>query len=406
MSQNAKIYLRTKDVIDIPDSEVLDPQHSYLVADFGGKQYILRAGPSGKNPIGEGGNPIIGDLKFIGAENLVEYLPTNSSSSHYDWDFEGNHNLFEVYSGSDEEVANKFQILRQRAIEINAQNLDYRWNNQNCNTAMAYILREAGFKTDLNNLYDKSGQKLWMIGNDEIIIYGQPQSYKDTLNSFFEFTESIKEKYFKIKINNDLIVEKGDTSKMYADSGLIKTDAIYVDENGDEINKSELIYQISKNNGLSFTIIRSQSGVLNEDNSITTFDKIIANFKENIKYTEEFIKSSFENIIKQYSSGEELASLILTINDGLNKKLSIQEISQIISTKLAIKTFFEDLQNQVLLSPEDYEKISVGNFDEISSEGVAILEAIKNSNFYKISYIATISFTTEIVLRKGDLNSQ
>ena len=71
MSQNARIYLRTKDVIDIIDSEQLDPQHSYLVADFAGKQYILRAGPSGKNPLGEGGNPIIGDLEFIGAENLV-----------------------------------------------------------------------------------------------------------------------------------------------------------------------------------------------------------------------------------------------------------------------------------------------------------------------------------------------
>ena len=96
MSQNAKIYLRTKDVIDITDSEELDPQHSYLVADFGGKQYILRAGPSGKNPLGGGGNPIIGDLEFIGAENLVEYLPTNSISTHYDWDFEGNHTLFEI----------------------------------------------------------------------------------------------------------------------------------------------------------------------------------------------------------------------------------------------------------------------------------------------------------------------
>ena len=141
MSQNARIYLRTKDVIDVPNSEALDPQHAYLVADFGGKQYILRAGPGGKNPLGEGGNPIIGDLKFIGAENLVQYLPSNSSSTHYDWDFEGNHSLFEVYVGSDDDVAKKFQILRQKAIEINAQNLDYRWNNQNCNTAMAYILK-------------------------------------------------------------------------------------------------------------------------------------------------------------------------------------------------------------------------------------------------------------------------
>ena len=406
MSQNAKIYLRTKDVIDVSNSEVLDPQHSYLVADFGGKQYILRAGPSGKNPLGEGGNPIIGDLKFIGAENLVQYLPINSSSTHHDWDFEGNHGLFEVYVGSDEDVAKKFQILRQKATEINSQNLDYRWNNQNCNTAMAYILKEAGFKTNLNNLYDKNGQKLWMVGNDEILLYGQPQSYKDTLKSFFEFSESIKENYFKIKINNDLIVEKGDTSKMYVDNGLIKSDAVYVDENGNDINKSELTYYLSQNNGLSYTVIRGQSGILNEDNSITTLDLIISNFKKTIQYTEDFIRSSFEDIIKQYSSPDEMASLILTINDGLNKNLSIQEIAQIISTKLTVKSFFEDLQNYTLLSPQDYEKISAGNFDEISSQGLALLDQIRNNNFYKISYISAVSFTTEIVLRKGDLNSQ
>lgn len=406
MSQNAKIYLRTKDVIDITNSDQLDPQHSYLVADFGGKQYILRAGPSGKNPVGEGGNPIIGDLKFIGAENLVEYLPTNSSSTHYDWDFEGNHTMFEIYAGSDEEVANKFQMMRQKASEINSQNLDYRWNNQNCNTAMAYVLRDSKLKVDLNNLYDQNGEKLWMIGSDEMIIYGQPKLYEETLNSFFKFTESIKEQYFKIKINNELIVERGNFSKMYADNGLIKNDAVCVDEIGNVIDQSDLIYSLSKDNGSIFTVIRCNAGILNGDGLITTIEAIISGFKETIKYTEEFIKSSYEDIIKQYSSPEDLASLILTINDGLSKNLSTEEIAKIISTKLTIKSLFEDLQNKTLLSAEDYEKISAGNFDQISAEGMLALDLIRNNIFYKISYISAISFTTEVVLRKGDLNGQ
>ncbi len=406
MSQNARIYLRTKDVIDVPQSQGMDPQHSYLVADFGGKQYVLRAGPSGKNPIGGGGNALIGDLKFTGAENLVEYSPLNSHSTHYDWDFENNHNTFEIYSGSDAEVANKFQILRQRATEINLQNLDYRWNNQNCNTAMSYVLREAGFKTDLNNLYDKNGDKLWMIGGDEIIIFGRPKLYEETINSFFEFTNSIKEKYFKIKINNDLIVEKGDLSDMYADSGLIKNDAIYVNENGEIIDRAEIVFQIKNNNGDIYTISRADSGILNGDNSIITLDKIITNFRQTIAFTEDYIKSSFQDIIDEYSTPEGLSSLILIINDGLNKNLSTQEIAKIISTKLTVKSFFEDVQNKFLLNPEDYEKISAGNFDEISLEGIVILDAIRNSIFYKISYISAISFTTEVVLRKGDLNNQ
>ncbi len=404
MSKNATIYLKTKDVIDVPGSEGFDPQHSYLVADFGGKQFILRAGPGGKNPIVEGGNILVGDLMFVGAENLVEYLPTNSKSTHHDWDFEGKHKTFEVFSGSDEEVANKFQIMRQKASEINSQNLDYRWNNQNSNTAISYVLNHAKIKVDLNNIYDKNGEKLWIVGSDGTIIYGQTKLYEETLNSFFEFTNSIKEQYFKIKINNDLIVEKTDTSKMYADSGLIRTDAIYVNESGKEIDKSELIYHIRQDNGLTYTIIRGQSGVLNKDNSITTIDKIISNFKENIKYTEEYIKSSFEDIVKEYSSPNELASMIITINDGLNKNLSIEEIAKIISTKLSIKSLFKDLQNKTLFTSEDYEKILKENFEEISPQGVLTLEAIRNSNFYKISYISAISFTTEIVLRKGDLN--
>jgi Ca2+-binding RTX toxin-like protein len=405
MSKNATIYLRTKDVIDVPDSEGFDPQHSYLVADFGGKQYILRAGPGGKNPIGGGGNALIGNLEFIGAENLVEYLPKNSPSTHYDWDFEGNHNAFEIYSGSDEEVANKFQILRQKAIAINSYNLDYRWNNQNCNTAMAYVLKDSKLEVDLNNLYDKNGKKLWMVGGDEILLYDQPNLYEETLNSFFEFTKSIKEKYFKVKINNDLIVEKDGLSNMYADSGLIKSDAIYVDESGEFVDNKELIYQIS-NNGTSYTIIRGSVGVLNEDSSITTLDSIISNFKAGVKYTEEFIKSSFEDIIKEYSSPDELASLLLTINEGLNKNLSIQEIAKIISTKLTVKSFFEDLQNQTLFNSEDYDKILAENFEELSPEGIKILEMIRGSSFYQISYISAISFATEIILKKGDLNAQ
>lgn len=385
MSNNAKIYLRTKDVIDIPDSEGFDPQHSYLVADFGGKQYILRAGPSNKNPIGEGGNALIGDLEFIGAENLVEYLPTNSSSTHYDWDFEGNHNTFEIYSGSDLEVANKFQILRQRATEINSYKLDYRWNNQNCNTAMAYVLKDVGFSADLNNLYTEDGDKLWMIGGDETLLFNQPKIYEETLNSFFEFTSSIKEKYFKIKINIDLIVEKDGISSMYADSGLIKSDAIYVDENGKISDKNQLIYQISSDNGVTYTIIRGDAGVLNEDKSIIKLDAIISNFKEGIKFTEDFIKSSFQDVIDEYTSPDGLTFLILTINDGLSKNLSIQQIAQIISTKLTIKSFFENVQNKVLFSSEDYEKILTGNFEELSSAGIITLEMIRGSSFYQIS---------------------
>ncbi len=406
MSNNATIYLRTKDVIDVPDSEGFDPQHSYLIADFGGKQYILRAGPSNKNPIGEGGNALIGDLEFIGAENLVEYLPTNSSSTHYDWDFEGNHNTFKIYSGSDEEVINKFQILRQRATEINSYKLDYRWNNQNCNTAMAYVLKDAGFSTDLNNLYTENGDKLWMIGGDEILLFNQPKIYEETLNSFFEFTSSIKEKYFKIKINIDLIVEKDGISSMYADSGLIKSDAIYVDENGEIPDKNQLIYQISSDNGVTYTIIRGDAGVLNENKSIITLDAIISNFKEGIKFTEDFIKSTFQDVIDEYTSPDGLTFLILTINDGLSKNLSLQQIAQIISTKLTIKSFFENVQNQVLFSSEDYEKILTGNFEELSSDGILTLEMIRGSSFYQISYISAISFTTEVVLRDGDLNGK
>ena len=66
------------------------------------------------------------------------------------------------------------------------------------------------------------------------------------------------------------------------------------------INKSELTYYLSQNNGLSYTVIRGQSGILNDDNSITTLDSIISNFKETIQYTEDFIRSSFEDDVSSY----------------------------------------------------------------------------------------------------------
>ncbi|MFM8185382.1 MAG: hypothetical protein ACKN9I_00440, partial [Alphaproteobacteria bacterium] len=113
-----RIYLRTKDVIDIYGSQKLDPQHSYLVAEFDNKQYILRAGPSGENPFGDGGNPLIGNLYFTGASDLVEYSSINSSTVHHDWDFKGNHNSFTIFSGSNQKVKDLFNKLRFEAQSV------------------------------------------------------------------------------------------------------------------------------------------------------------------------------------------------------------------------------------------------------------------------------------------------
>ena len=116
-----------------------------------------------------------------------------------------------------------------------------------------------------------------------------------------------------------------------------KNDAIYVDENGEIIDRAEIIFQIKNNNGDIYTISRADSGILNRDNSIITLDKIITNFKQTIAFTEDYIKSSFQDIIDEYSTPEGLSSLILIINDGLNKNLSIKEMLKKFKRMLMMK---------------------------------------------------------------------
>lgn len=406
MSQNAKIYLRTKDVIDFVDSKSISPQHSYLVAEYYGKQYILRAGPGGKNPFGQGGNPLIGDLEFIGANNLVEYLPTNSVTTHYDWDFDKSHSSREIFSGSDQEVAQKFDILRELARNINEQHFDYRWNNQNCNTAMSYILHGADIDVNMENLYDANNNLLWMVGSDGIFLYNQPKNIDQSINSFFEYLKGINYDDIKVKLNHSFNIQKEPFIKILTDNGELRTDAVYVDEDGNLINYNQILYSFTNNDGKAISFIRDDTYIKNDDGSKTKVSSVIDAFKNSIKYTKEYLESKVEDLTKQYSDPNEIASLIIDINQGLSRGLSLREIAEITATKNTVKDLMAKGQNLLLFSGDDYDKIMAEDFNQISIEGKQTLELIKSSSSYKIAYMALVSFVTEFVLNRGDFNAQ
>ncbi|MFZ9469669.1 MAG: hypothetical protein ACO26G_01275 [Rickettsiales bacterium] len=401
-----KIYLRTKDVIDVYGSENLDPQHSYLIAEFDNKQYILRAGPSGENPFGDGGNPLIGNLYFTGASDLVEYSPTNSKSTHHDWDYEGNHNSFEIFAGNNEEVKNLFSKLRFEALKINEKNYDYRWNNQNCNTALNYVIKQSQLNVNFNNLYDKSNQKLWMIGSEGNLKDIYNPNLNNSLNSLFEFIDNFEFENLNIDLNNRITIEKSTFINIFSDSGAIASDAIFIDENLNVISKNKAIFSISNpNNSKNYSFIRSEALVLEKSGNVLHLDSLINNFKEKINIIHDYVENSVNDIVNEFKSLENIDSILLDINSGIAQKQNITKIAENISTKISVKNFVEKAQNQILFNTEDYNKILNGEFDKLSLEGKKTLNFIQNNNSYKIGYNVVVSILTEMAI-KGDLNSQ
>ena len=401
-----KIYLRTKDVIDVYGSENLDPQHSYLIAEFDNKQYILRAGPSGENPFGDGGNPLIGNLYFTGAGDLVEYSPTNSKSTHHDWDYEGNHNSFEIFVGNNEEVKNLFSKLRFEALKINEKNYDYRWNNQNCNTALNYVIKQSQLNVNFNNLYDKSNQKLWMIGSEGNLKDIYNPNLNNSLNALFEFIDNFEFENLNIDLNNRITIEKSPFINIFSDSGAIASDAIFTDENLNVISKNKAIFSISNpNNSKNYSFIRSEALVLEKSGNVLHLDSLINNFKEKINIIHDYVENSVNDIVNEFKSLENIDSILLDINSGIAQKQNITKIAENISTKISVKNFVEKAQNQILFNTEDYNKILNGEFDKLSLEGKKTLNFIQNNNSYKIGYNVVVSILTEMAI-KGDLNSQ
>lgn len=399
-----KIYLRTKDVIDVYGSENLDPQHSYLVAEFNNKQYILRAGPSGENLFSDGGNPLIGNLYFTGANDLVEYSSINSSSVHHDWDYKGDHNSFIIFSGSDDEVKDLFDQLRFEARAVNEKNFDYRWNNQNCNTALNFVLKQVNLNLNLNNLYNKSNQKLWMIGSDGILKDTYNPSLNSSLNSLFEFIDNFEFENLNIDLNNRITIEKTHFANIFSDSGEIANDAIFMDENFNIIGREKVILSIS-NDSKNYSFIRSEAMVLDSSGSISRLDSIMNNFKEKINIIQDYVQNSVTEIIDELKALENIDSILLDINNGISQKQNIAKIVENISTKISVKNLVEKTQNQILFSAEDYDKIQNGELDKLSADGKNTLNFIKNDNFYKVGYYVAVSILTEMAI-KGDLNSR
>jgi Ca2+-binding RTX toxin-like protein len=125
-----------------------------------------------------------------------------------------------------------------------------------------------------------------------------------------------------------------------------------------------------------------------------------------VKYTKEYLDSSIESVSRILNDPEELSSIISHIANGIQNNLSYQEISKKISLKYQIKFLMEDIQNSLIFSADDYEKISNGNFENLSPLAYKNISIIQNSNFYKISYASILSFVNEVAIRGGDLNSQ
>ena len=397
-----KIYLRTKDAIAISGSSDYIPQHTYFVAEFDQKQYILRAGPTGSLPFVEGGNPFIGDLKFIGAENLIEFSPLNSASMHHDWDFDNNHKSFEIFSGTDFAVKQKFNEMRQIATSINQQNFDYSWYDQNCNTALSYVLKNSNIYINLNNLYDKNSNLLNILGSDNILIYDQLKTPKEKLDFFINYiNDNLVD---KILINEEYRIEKDNFIKILAQNDNILSDASYVDQFGISLDYQETFYNINNEKGDNLILIRNNAYLLENNNKIS-INNIINSFEKSLDYTYNFLYNNLKSLINQFSNPENFSQILSSVYNDFKNNKSINEIAENVAILTAIKSAFTNYQNQILFNQDDYIKI-LNNDYNLSSQGLTTLNFLKESSLYKISFNASLSFVSQLALNGRNFNQQ
>ena len=128
----------------------------------------------------------------------------------------------------------------------------------------------------------------------------------------------------------NLFAEKSLTQ--LADSGLITTDATYVDGDGNPVSQYDALIQVNDGDNNSFTLVREDVNIELSDGTISPISSLIE-MGQNIKNaTEKFVDGSVNQIELLFKTQERIASQkdLITINYWIN---NMQNSEKIIDTR-------------------------------------------------------------------------
>ena len=320
----AKIEIWTRDVSGTSMLGNKAPQHIFLIkTNDNGTREIIRGGPSQDNMI-------TGDIKIVN-QNYNGIRQDDKITETYDYFDPSKPNILN-YQGSTIKIASQSQIDAiwknglNKAQNINLGKFDYEPLTQNSNTVIYKISLEMNLGNEVKNFLDQ--KEVWApgYGNDFTkgpvdkgwdYLYELPGDFKNDLTTIknwiddFKNTRQFENNEIKKSFNQKYSFEifQGDKSIQLANSNLIASDAIYVDENNNPISLYDSLFVGKDSQMNSFTIIKNNIYTTLQDNSKATLDSIINTIDSAssslISFINHQIEGIFEPIFKELFSTDE-----------------------------------------------------------------------------------------------------
>ena len=178
----ARIEIRTRDVKGTQIWGVLNdyfysdtkgaPQHLFIIhVDSNGKETLIRGGP------GKGG-VVVGDVEII-------KVPYEEIDGRRPIDFARNAPRVVIFEGSNVEVQALVDGIWSIAEGINREGYDYKWDKQNCNTAVKTLVEGVGLALKLPKHHD--GSNIYVPGIDAVFEHTEIDQILGRAGEFVEW---------------------------------------------------------------------------------------------------------------------------------------------------------------------------------------------------------------------------
>lgn len=256
------------------------------------------------------------------------------------------------------------------------------WVYEHTGKPLVELITEAG-----STVYDWAGDVAKAIGTTSANLFN---GAKDFFSDLFGFED------------DKLTAYDGDRTIQLANSGMIATDAVYVDENGNPTSIYDSLFETKDSSGNKTTFIRDGVKVKAKDDTFVSLSSVVKTIDSAQATLSHFMDSFFKESTAIFTTPEGVAGMISDVSAGIQRGDSAEQIAAIIATKAVIRTLANEVQNEIIFSEADQDLIYYGKFSELSSEGKESLQMVQGNPYYKTAYTAAIAFATSVILNADE----
>ena len=363
----AQIQIWTRDVNGTAPFGDLAPQHTFFIKiNDNGTREIIRGGPINDNMVTD-------DIKVVKQEyndikqsdNITQtydyFDPAKSNTSNYQGTT--------VKTASQSEIDSLWNKAWTKAQTINSQSYDYEPLTQNCNTTTYIMASEMGLVPQVKSFLDQ--KQVWTpgFGNDFEhslpdkgwdFLEEFPTNFKNDLNTIKDWLDDFSDSRefeddnttLKTSFNDkySFEIKEGNKSIQLANSGMIATDAVYVDANGNPVSEYSALFKVEDDSGNIFTLVRDNVYMPLKDGTMVAVNAVInvidSATSSLISFINHQIEGIFEPIFKELFSTDD--STKNANGDNAAQRLAGKILADLIQGK-DITDIAQDQVNSVLI---------------------------------------------------------